>query len=523
MTFHFPDPVFANESDYAAMRDLFRAAHFTRKDIPIALGIPSVESFRQFPRPTMAAMTSGGRPIDALVRLFLMHEPVPVAVLTKALAPMSVASWVEAGILMIEGENAFPNMGLAIYDDLWLLHDTKMEVGNEYVMGVAGTTASLANQAIFSPGNLALDLGTGCGVIAFLAAKHCTRVLATDKNPRAIAVARFNAKLNGLSNVDFAIGDLYEPVKPYLAALGSGAAFDFIYCNPPFVITPSPQFMYRDSGLVGDAIVEAVARGAGPLLSDGGVAQFVCNWMHVGDQPWQQRLTSWVAESGCDALIFQSRTISPLDYASIWIEETEKAATPEARWKMLNEWMKAYEALGLKGVSFGLFTLRRTSRRQAWVAFEDVPEHLVSAAGPHIAEMLASRDYLASLGTGPSADAALADANLCFSQHLRVDQHLRPGAGAPGAAQDSTPSIAWKHERDDIRLAHGYGFARAIDQRHMDVLMALDGSHTVRQIVERIAATTKAPAAALLPVVVRLCRGWLEKAFVLPPGFPRGG
>ena len=48
MTLHFPDPVFANDSDYAAMRDLFRAAYFTRKDIPTALGIPSVESFRQF-------------------------------------------------------------------------------------------------------------------------------------------------------------------------------------------------------------------------------------------------------------------------------------------------------------------------------------------------------------------------------------------------------------------------------------------------------------------------------------------
>jgi methylase of polypeptide subunit release factors len=156
--------------------------------------------------------------------------------------------------------------------------------GNGYVMGVAGTTASLANQAIFAPGNLALDLGTGCGVLAFLAAKRCKRVLATDKNPRAIAVARFNAALNGITNVDFAVGDLYEPVVHYLAGFATPTRFDFIYCNPPFVIAPSPSYMYRDSGLVGDAIVEAVARGAGPLLSEGGIAQFVCNWMHTADR-----------------------------------------------------------------------------------------------------------------------------------------------------------------------------------------------------------------------------------------------
>ena len=56
----------------------------------------------------------------------------------------------------------------------------------------------------------------------------------------------------------------------------------------------------------------------------------------------------------------------------------------------------------------------------------------------------------------------------------------------------------------------------------MDVLMALDGSRSVKQVVETIAATTKAPANALLPLIIRLCRGWLERAYVLPPGYPRG-
>lgn len=476
----------------------------------MAFSIPSIESFRGFPRPTMAAMTSRGRPIDALARLFLMHEPVPIQVLAHALAPMSLDSWVSAGIIALEGDNAFPAMGLMIFDDLWLLHDTKMEVGNNYVMGIAGTTASLANQAIFSSGNLALDLGTGCGVLAFLAAKRCKRVLATDKNPRAIAVAKFNAALNGITNVDFAVGDLYEPVSRYLEGVSQSARFDFIYCNPPFVIAPSPSYMYRDSGLVGDAIVESVARGAGPLLNEGGIAQFVCNWMHMADQPWQQRLGTWVKDSGCDTLIVQSRAMNPLDYASIWIEETEKSATPEARWKMLNQWMEAYKQLGLTGVSFGLFTMRKNSARAPFLAFEDVPEHLVSPAGQHIAQMLACRDYLAALGSGPDADQKLADAMPFCSPHLRLDQHLQPIAGG------------WKHERDDVRLAHGYGFSKVIDQRHMDVLMALDGTRTIRQVVEAVAAASKAPPAALLPVILRLCRQWLERAYVLPPGFPRG-
>ena len=43
-------------------------------------------------------------------------------------------------------------------------------------------------------GGSALDLGTGCGIQALLAAKHSERVVATDVNERALAFAAFNAR-----------------------------------------------------------------------------------------------------------------------------------------------------------------------------------------------------------------------------------------------------------------------------------------------------------------------------------------
>lgn len=186
-----------------------------------------------------------------------------------------------------------------------------------------------------------------------------------------------------------------------------------------------------------------------------------------------------------------ARAMSPLDYASIWIEETEKSATPESRWKMLNEWMNAYQQMQLKGVSFGLFTLRKRTNRANFVSFDDAPA-ASSPAGAHVAEMLACRDYLAALDATGNADDVLANANLWFSPHLRVDQHLRPASNSPGSS--------WKHERDDIRLAHGYGFPKVIDHAHMDVLMALDGSRSVsskssRPSPPRPSASQRPPAA----------------------------
>ena len=53
------------------------------------------------------------------------------------------------------------------------------------------------------------DLGTGSGILA-LAAKRfgAGRVVGIDIDPKAISVAKVNARLNKIDNVDFKLGDL---------------------------------------------------------------------------------------------------------------------------------------------------------------------------------------------------------------------------------------------------------------------------------------------------------------------------
>jgi ribosomal protein L11 methyltransferase len=53
------------------------------------------------------------------------------------------------------------------------------------------------------------DLGTGSGILA-LAAKRfgAERVVGIDVDPKAISVAKVNARLNKIDNVDFKLGDL---------------------------------------------------------------------------------------------------------------------------------------------------------------------------------------------------------------------------------------------------------------------------------------------------------------------------
>ncbi len=53
------------------------------------------------------------------------------------------------------------------------------------------------------------DLGTGSGILA-LAAKRfgAGRVIGIDIDPKAISIAKANARLNKIDNVDFRLGDL---------------------------------------------------------------------------------------------------------------------------------------------------------------------------------------------------------------------------------------------------------------------------------------------------------------------------
>jgi ribosomal protein L11 methyltransferase len=53
------------------------------------------------------------------------------------------------------------------------------------------------------------DLGTGSGILALAAERFGSRrVVGIDVDPKAISVAKANARLNKIDNVDFKLGDL---------------------------------------------------------------------------------------------------------------------------------------------------------------------------------------------------------------------------------------------------------------------------------------------------------------------------
>ena len=73
------------------------------------------------------------------------------------------------------------------YDVLIASDDPLGTIGAEYVPEVARSSATLASLTIRRPVERALDVGTGNGIQAVLAAKHAHTVVATDISERALA------------------------------------------------------------------------------------------------------------------------------------------------------------------------------------------------------------------------------------------------------------------------------------------------------------------------------------------------
>ncbi len=120
------------------------------------------------------------------------------------------------------------------------------------VCGVRDDTRLLAETAYSAMGRScnpcrALDLGTGSGYVAIYLALKGWQVDAVDISPRAVALAKRNADLNGVAPRIY-MSNLYDAVN---------GQYDVIACNPPM----------RSDETEGSRLVTATLRRVGPLAN----------------------------------------------------------------------------------------------------------------------------------------------------------------------------------------------------------------------------------------------------------------
>jgi len=122
------------------------------------------------------------------------------------------------------------------------------------------------------PGVSVLDLCTGSGHLAVVAALAGASAVGIDISRRAMLSVHLNALLNGV-RVTALRGDLFAPV--------AGRRFDVIVSNPPYLPHPDEQLPERglaraiDAGPRGRAFLDRICAQVGEHLTPGGVLLLV--------------------------------------------------------------------------------------------------------------------------------------------------------------------------------------------------------------------------------------------------------
>ena len=486
-----------------SLRADLAAAGFTVEGIAAALGPVANEALgREQMLPADLATRDAGTPLATLVRLFTLGRPVPADAVSAALPTLGLEGLQRLGLVTVGEGQVRATCDLHPHADeahsWWVASDlsemaTGAALAPDHVLGIGGASTTLAAWTPRPRVDRALDMGTGCGVQALHLSGHAGSTVATDLSRRALDFAAFNAAVNGLE-LDLRCGSLFEPV--------AGQRFQLIVSNPPFVITPRvsdvPLFEYRDGGLAGDALIEAVVRTIGEHLEPGGIGQFLGNWEVAEGADWRDRVRGWLEGTGLDAWVIQRDVQDPAQYAELWARDGGHVpGTPEYD-AMYAAWLADFATRGVGSVGFGVVTVQRpATARDTWVELVEESGPVSSPMGPAILAGVLARTWLAEHGD----DGVLATAWRC-AEDVTEERHSRPGA--------EDPSV--------IVIRQGSGLRRGV---RVDTVMAAfvsvcDGDLTAGQALEAIAALLEQDAdevrAAALPVVREL----VADGFLLP-------
>jgi methylase of polypeptide subunit release factors len=435
----------------AALRDAFARAGYDEERIAGALHVdPPAQGSRA---QANARRLAEGDPLGTLIRLFTVGETVPRA---HAEQVLDVAEACAAGLLTIDGDRVAAPLAVVEWQGLLVAHDHEaaLPLPADHVTGISNATRTLAALTVRRPVERALDIGTGCGAQALLASQHAREAVATDITARSLEVARLNCALNGVDNVELREGSFFEPV--------AGEQFDLIATNPPFVVSPDSELVFRDGGLERDGVSRLVVTELPRHLAPGGFASTLVCWTHDADEDWSRPLREWLAGSGCDAFVVRYVVEDPLEYALKWAEADA-----------VDRWVDYYRAAGIEALSTGGVVLRkRADDADGWIETAEAETAPSGSASDQLLRVFAAHDF----------DGDLLDAHLSLAPH-RLEERLAWRDGA------------YRPEHLALVLDEGAGVEVAVDPASLPALFALNGERPLRELPD---------AEAALPAVRRL-------------------
>jgi hypothetical protein len=267
-----------------------------------------------------------------------------------------------------------------------------------------------------------------------------------------------------------------------------GERFELIVSNPPYVIAPDSDLLFRYGSGTRDAVSRDVLRGAAEHLAEDGLAQMFCNWIAQPGGDWRTTPSGWLQGTGCDVLLLHYATEDPLAYASRWNIRLQQIA-PARFPATLDRWLGFYEAEGIAAITAGGAVLRRRSAGTNWVHGIEIESEATGDAGAHILDIIAGQDYLASVAD----DRTILGQVFRLAEPHRLDQ-----------------SLLFRDDRYTIGRAalvrDGLGLRAEVEPGLVGLVLRFDGATPLERLVHEVASDTGTARDELVPAALALVR-----------------
>lgn len=308
--------------------------------------------------------------LNHIIRLFVLGLPGKRANIEQALGTADLELLCDLGFCCIEQSVIHANFTLLPFEDLLIATDKVFlnidECGRDQYLSsdnlvwrLDKTSYIMSRGLVRTPCKSALDLGCGSGLQSLLLSCYAEKVTGVDINPRAINLAGFNARLNGITNVEFICGDLYQPVNDQ--------KFDRIVSNPP----SAPGLVKawnREGGISGRELVEEIISGVRNHLEYGGICQTTLHLGYNEDKDITLWLEKYLPEKEFRNFILRHGDDDEKEAAEYALQEAYQKSGPrdyQTFQRTYQIYRAGLKAAGIERIAFGLLSAKFMEGGQA--------------------------------------------------------------------------------------------------------------------------------------------------------------
>lgn len=456
--------------DAKRFRDVCRAAGYTESRLRDMTGLLVPPPQEQIPAAVLAVLARGVTPFHLLARLFFLGLPVPRQEADAGLPSEFVRTCLDCGLIVKQDDLLKPVALVVPVGDALLASDLQSTASQDeeyFVPTVCDAALHLGAVAIREPVKRTLDLCGGFALHGILSSPSSDEVVTTDLNPRAETFALFNSALNGCGNLTAVTGDVFDAVK--------GQRFDRILSNPPFIITPESATTFRYTPHELDGFIQSMLAEAPEYLNEGGVMQTICEWVEFEGQDWQERLTGWFQDNGCDVWILLANRQLPSTYAHAVLRQT--ISDESELMTRQQEWADYFHAQSVSAIHGGFIFFRRR-QGDNWFDVTQMTQPIRHNISDAIQQGFRGRDWVF---INPAEERLLAS-------RLAVAEGLRQ------VEKSHWKEFRWQRDSITLHVDDGVPVTIGVDEYVRSLLEKFDSRRTVASCLDLFSKEVGLPA-----------------------------